>query len=139
MKRGRPSAASLAVARPGFAQRPEPPADLTEDQADEWRAIAARMPADWFPRETHGALAQYCRHVVRARFLAKEIERFKPEWLSDPDGMKRLEALSKMADRESRTILALARSMRLTQQARLRPETAARQSEAAGLAGRPWD
>jgi hypothetical protein len=30
--------------------RPEPPADLTEDQADEWRAVVDRLPADWFPR-----------------------------------------------------------------------------------------
>jgi hypothetical protein len=42
-------------------------ADLTEDQAAEWRAVVDRLPNDWFPRETHGMLAQFCRHVCTAR------------------------------------------------------------------------
>jgi hypothetical protein len=45
--------------------RPEPPEDLTEEQAAEWSAVVDRLPADWFPRETHGLLARYCRHGSR--------------------------------------------------------------------------
>lgn len=51
--------------------RPEPPEDLTPEQAEEWRAVVARLSADWFPRETHGLLAQYCRHVCTARRIAR--------------------------------------------------------------------
>jgi hypothetical protein len=46
--------------------RPEPPEDLTEEQAVEWRAVVDRLPTDWFSRETHGLLSQYVRHVVTA-------------------------------------------------------------------------
>jgi len=35
---------------------------LTDEQAEEWRAVVSRMAADWFPRETHGMLLAYCRH-----------------------------------------------------------------------------
>ena len=63
--RGPKSSAALEI--PSVADlrgdaRPEPPEDLTEEQAAEWRAVVARMPADWFHRETHGLLAQYVRH-----------------------------------------------------------------------------
>jgi hypothetical protein len=43
--------------------RPEPPDDLTEEQAAVWRAVMDRLPADRFPREAHGLLAQYVRHI----------------------------------------------------------------------------
>ncbi len=57
--------------------RPDPPRDLTAGQAVEWRAIVRRMPADWFPRETHGLLADYCRHVLRSRKIATLIDRIE--------------------------------------------------------------
>ena len=50
---------------------PEPPEDQTEEQAAEWRAVVARMRADWFPRETHGLLALYVRHACIARRIAR--------------------------------------------------------------------
>jgi hypothetical protein len=73
--RGPQSSAALEI--PSVADlrgdaRPEPPSDLTDDQAAEWRAVVERMPADWFPRETYGLLSQYCRHVVTARRIARQ-------------------------------------------------------------------
>ena len=52
--RGPKSSAALEI--PSVADlrgdaRPEPPEDLTEEQAAEWRAVVDRLPADWFPRE----------------------------------------------------------------------------------------
>jgi hypothetical protein len=44
---------------------------LTDEQATEWWAVVNRLPADWFPRETHALLIQYCRHVVSARRVAQ--------------------------------------------------------------------
>ena len=75
--RGPKSSAALKI--PSVAElrgdaRPEPPEELTEEQAAEWRAVVDRLPADWFPRETHGLLAQYCRHVVSARRVARLLE-----------------------------------------------------------------
>jgi hypothetical protein len=45
-------------------ERPAPPDELTEEEAEEWRAIASRMPHDWFTRENHPLLCEYCRHIV---------------------------------------------------------------------------
>jgi hypothetical protein len=76
-QRGRKSAAALTVISSSGVEtvrRPEPPTELTDEQADEWRAVVMRLPADWFPRETHALLTQYCRHVVAARRVAQLIE-----------------------------------------------------------------
>lgn len=72
--RGPKSAAALAVIGPGGVEtvrRPEPPHELTDEQADDWRAVVNAMPADWFPRGAHGTLVQLCRHRIRARRLAQ--------------------------------------------------------------------
>jgi 3-methyladenine DNA glycosylase/8-oxoguanine DNA glycosylase len=70
------------------------------------------MPADWFPRETHGMLAQYCRHVVAARRVAQLIERVEaaPEFC-----IESYERLLRMQDKETRGMSLLATRMRLTQ------------------------
>lgn len=112
--RGRKSVASLAVATPvETLERPDAPYDLTDEQADEWWAVVNRMPADWFPRETHGMLAQYCRHVVSARRVAQLI--------AAEEGKKEIEIpvldqLYKMQEREGRALSSLATRMRITQQ-----------------------
>lgn len=117
--RGRESIAALEVVRPENAitalVRPAPPEHLTNEQADEWQAVVNRMPAEWFPRETHGSLVAYCRHVVQARRVAEVIEALQAEepgsrWLVDYD------RLLKMQERESRAVAALARGMRISQQ-----------------------
>ena len=106
---------SAAVAIPSVADlrgdaRPTPPEDLTEEQAAEWRAIVGRLPADWFQRETHGLLTQYCRHISSARRLARLLD--SPETLS----VKEYDLLLKAQERESRCIASLATRMRISQQ-----------------------
>jgi hypothetical protein len=76
-QRGRKSAALLSIESVLGNERPAPPDELTEEEAEEWRAIAGRMPHDWFTRENHPLLAEYCRHIVRARDLAQDIAKFK--------------------------------------------------------------
>lgn len=113
-QRGRKSLAALAVPSPiETIQRPDAPYDLTDEQADEWRAVVGRMPADWFPRETWPLLSQYCRHIVNARRVAQLIEQAAGR--KDLD-VGEYDALLKVQERETRAISALARSMRLTQQ-----------------------
>src|SRR3954462_2165267 len=79
-KRGPRSAAALEVAPHASTavietvNRPDAPYDLTNEQADEWWAVVNRLPADWFPRETHALLAQFCRHTVAARRVAQLVE-----------------------------------------------------------------
>jgi hypothetical protein len=114
--RGRKSAAANAVAtlvRPEAVQRPDSPYDLTDEESDEWWAVVNRMPADWFPRETHGMLSQYCRHVVSARRIAQLIQQAMKADAFDVDAYNQLLI---MQDREGRAISSLATRMRLSQQ-----------------------
>jgi hypothetical protein len=60
--RGRPSRADLAVVAfrtEPEAWRPDPPAELTHDQAAVWRDIVASLPADWVSRGNAPLMAGY--------------------------------------------------------------------------------
>lgn len=115
--RGRASAASLEVASPKTVervQRPDAPYDLTDEQSEEWWAVVNRLPADWFPRETHGVLAQYCRHVVAARRVAQLVA--AEESAEGELDLNRYDQLLKMQEREGRALSSLATRLRITQQ-----------------------
>ena len=114
-QRGRVSAAALSVVTPATVERlarPQPPSELSSEQGDEWRAIVARLPAEWFTRETHAMLAQYCRHVVAARRVAQLIDAEEAKSSLDVESYDRL---LKMQDREGRALSSLATRMRITQ------------------------
>jgi hypothetical protein len=130
-QRGRKSLAAVsvrAVTLSDVVPRPDAPGDLTNEQAAEWRAVVDRMPADWFQRETHALLAQYCRHVVAARRISELIRGFETELARtvEQDGVSKLaitlaaaetlDRLLKMQEREGRAMSSLATRMRLTQQ-----------------------
>jgi hypothetical protein len=141
-QRGRKSAASLSVVSVLGNERPAPPDDLTEEEAEEWRAIASRMPHDWFTRENFPLLAEYCRHIVRSRDLAKDIaafKRFPTEVRLTTDGIHRYDTLLRMADRERAALVNLATKMRLTQQSRYRADKAAPAVERGKTVRKPWE
>jgi hypothetical protein len=120
-RRGRPSIASLMVPdAPEFIQRPDAPYDLTDEQAEEWRAIVGTMDPGHFMRGNYPLLAQLCRHIVNARRLAQLIEQCAKE--KDFD-RKEFGILLQLEATESAAIMRLSRSMRLTQQAVKRLET----------------
>jgi len=132
--RGRKSAASgelVAVSAVQVMARPDAPYDLTDEQADEWRSVVDRLPADWFPRETWPILTQYCRHVVTARRVAQLID---AEMKSPEFDVGRYSDLLKMAQRESQVIASLATKMRLSQQA-----TYDKSKKKPTAAKRPWE
>jgi hypothetical protein len=139
---GRKSAASLSVVNVLGNDRPAPPDDLAETEAKEWREIAGRMPPDWFTRENFPLLAEYCRHIVRARDLAQDItafKRFPPEVRLTSDGIQRYDMLLRMADRERATMVNLATKMRLTQQSRYRADKAAPAVDRGKTVSKPWE
>jgi hypothetical protein len=120
-RRGRPSMASLMVPDASeFIQRPDAPYDLTDEQAEEWRAIVGTMDPGHFMRGNYPLLAQLCRHIVNARRLAQLIEQCAKE--KDFD-RKEFGILLQLEATESAAIMRLSRSMRLTQQAVKRLET----------------
>lgn len=117
--RGRDSAAALSVVQGGGSvvtaiRRPAPPSDLTDEQACEWRAVVDRLPAEWFPRETHGMLAQYCRHVIAARRIAQLIGQHE---VAGDFTIEDYDRLLKMQEREGRALSSLATRMRISQHA----------------------
>lgn len=117
-RRGRTSAAALELVsttrKTADSRRPAPPGDLTSEQADEWRGIVARCPADWFPRETYPLLAQYCRHAVSARWLGKLRDRLERARKFNLDEYERI---SKLIRGETGSLASLATKMRLSQHA----------------------
>jgi hypothetical protein len=137
MQRGRKSASALSVVALPGQQRPEPPDELTAAEAEEWRAVVGRLPPEWFTRETHGQLVNYCRHVVKARVIADLIKDFRAEWMATDEGLHRFDKLTHMAERESRAIASLGTKMRITQQSRMKETTAARKATAA-IPDKPW-
>ena len=119
--RGRPSMASLMVPDSSeFMQRPDAPYDLTDEQAEEWRAIVSTMDPGHFMRGNYPLLAQLCRHIVNARRLAQLIEQCAKE---KDFNRKEFGILLQLEATESAAIMRLSRSMRLTQQAVKRLET----------------
>jgi hypothetical protein len=115
--RGRKSGASLDVVRSiGTVVRPDPMSGLTVDQSNEWIDVVNRMPADWFPRETHSILAQYCRHVVSAKRVDDLIESLIKGETESGNFLCDYDRLLKMQEREGRAMSSLATRMRLTQQ-----------------------
>jgi len=132
-KRGRKSAASLEVVHGVSAvRRPAPPVELTDEQAAEWTAIVERMPADWFPRETHPMLAQYCLHAVSQRKISALIESLLAR---DEFEVDEYDKLLKMQEREGRAMSSLATRMRISQQAQYNKD----KKRGGGTVKRPWE
>jgi hypothetical protein len=134
-KRGRKSSAALAVrsvAPVGVAHRPAAPDELGSEEAQEWQAIVNRLPADWFARETHSLLIQYCRHIVTARRVRQMIDKLEAE--EDFD-FKSYEAALKMQARESQIITTLATKMRISQQSTYDKS----KQKGKGGNAKPWD
>ena len=111
-------------------QRPDAPYDLTDAQSEEWWAIVNRLPADWFPRETHGLLADYCRHVVRSSRVAQMVTDAENEPEID---LLKLDRLYKMAERESRAASSLATRLRISQQS-----TRSAKEQKPMMVDKPW-
>lgn len=133
-QRGRKSAAELEVVTPVRSiKRPPAPSDLTDEVAEEWRAIVGRLPPDWFPRETHGVLAQYCRHVIASRRVGKLIANLEKEPRVDLD---EYDQLLRMHEREGRALSALATRLRITQQSSIHKS---RQKPVDPETPKPWE
>jgi hypothetical protein len=114
-KRGRKSMADLAITPVslGAIPRPDSPYDLSDQESEEWWAVVGRMPADWFPRETHALLTNFCRHVVTARRISQLISVTEA---AEPLDIEMYDRLLRMRERETRAASSLATRLRMTQQ-----------------------
>ena len=137
----RKSAASLAVINGGLDRRPDPPADLTDAEAEVWAATVAHEAADVFGTAAlQQLLKDYCRHVVAAERLGKVIEGHMTlgSDAEDSISLKDLDCLLKMRDRETKAIADKATKLRLTNQSRYTPKAAATAAKREGQAAKPW-
>src|SRR5690606_6228688 len=87
----------------------EPPAGVTEEQAQAWRETVSARSADFFGPDQVPMLAEYCRAVVTCRLLGAQIEAAFAG--GDPVELK---AALDMRDKESRRLASLATKLRLT-------------------------
>lgn len=103
------------------------PEDLTDAQRAVWVSTTNALPADWFGQEHAPLLRRFCAHTARADQIERAMANLDP--LADLDAYRKLGG---MATAESGKIAALARAMRLTQQSRLKAETASNKSRGGG-------
>jgi len=133
----RKSLAALSVAAmtaPRSVAPLKPPRGMSTTQRMVWRNTVEALPGDWFTREHVALLRRYCEHVARADDIERRLARLDP--IADGDDYDRL---ARLGIAETGRLLALARAMRLTQQSRLKAETAANRAGAVKAGPRPWD
>lgn len=113
--------------------RLQPPAELGAAQQIIWHQTVDSLPSDWFSVEQTPILVAYCGHVARLAQLDEAMAK-----LADPTGddLAVFSCLAKLAAVESAKIGMHARSMRLTQQTRLKAETAHSRGAGAASASR---
>jgi len=99
--------------------RLQPPRGTPDAQALVWSLTVDNLPPDWFASEQIPLLQAYCRHVCRADQIEAALAGLDPL-----ENLEQFDKLAKLAAVESAKIAMHARSMRLTQQARFKPEQA---------------
>lgn len=116
-------------------QRLQPPRGTPDAQALIWSLTVDNLPPDWFASEQIPLLQAYCRHVCRADQIEAALSGLDPL-----ENLEQFDKLTKLAAGESAKIAMHARSMRLTQQARFKAETAhGHAGAAAGAAAVQFD
>ena len=138
-QRGRKSAAGLSIIASVTMQRPAPPDDLTEKERELWLAITNSKSVDYFDAGTEVLLTEYCRLKTTIEVMAVQINLFDPEWLASDDGVKRYRALTNIRDQAQGRLGTLARSLRLTNQSRFQPTSAAVRSSPGKANNRLWE
>jgi hypothetical protein len=126
----RKSAAALEIVPPKLAGLEEPD-DLDESELALWRDVVESKPSNWFGPDSAPLLKEYVRAAAMCDTLALSIKA-----TLHGDGSPR--ALLEMRDREAKRAASLATKLRLTQQSRYTPQSAATASKRAG-GTRPWE
>ena len=119
-------------------QRPAPPEGLGKAESDIWRRIVSGMPGGWFSAEHRELLERYCEHQCRAERFSRIATKMAHGENMTRDDIEDCDKTCKMAERESRAALALARALRMTITSQTRQETAS--TARAGSSGitPPW-
>jgi hypothetical protein len=144
-KSGRKSAAELSVKITALeVKRPDPPDELSPEEMATWKAITATKPPDWWRFDTFPLLTAYCSHIENARrldrlLIAVRSDEYREDALDFTSYLICLDRLLRARDRESRALVNLARSMRISQQAMILPRGAGRQAANAANTRKPHE
>jgi hypothetical protein len=133
--RGRHSDQELMVtpvATVMLTERHKPPVDLNDEEAVVWNSVIESEPADWFTVSTKPLLEQYCRHTVHCRRIAELLKRATSAKRFDEDHYANL---LHMQQKETRMLIMLATTMRITQQSLLNHSGKKRMT----LTRKPWE
>ena len=133
----RKSTAALATVTSMPSRLMAAPADLSHEEAAVWAKVVATKPGDWWDAGSVPILAQYARACVQSDLVAELVRTVSQALLTDPDELGRYKELRKIQAQLSGEMSTLARSMRLTQQARYRADKADTTSRKAS-GNRPW-
>ena len=133
----RKSAAALSVVPIGVPVRLAPPDDLTDAQADLWRAVVESKPVEWFGEDSAPLLKEYVRAVTMCDLLELQVQA-AIAGSGDPEAAGSVKALLDMRDKESKRVASLATKLRLTQQSRYTPQAAATANKRVGAGSKPW-
>jgi phage terminase small subunit len=114
----RRSASDLAVVRVdgGFA-RLRPPPELSEEESSVWQDIVLACDAKHFQKSDAPLLVRYCQNVCLARRAARELAENGAVLFG------RASAWMTIAEKADRAMVALSLRLRISPQARMRPET----------------
>jgi len=144
MQRGRKSATYVQPTRVGLPDipgtQPDPPKELSPDEAMEWKRLWAVAPDGWFPRETWPLLVQLCRHICMARWLGESLQEIRLGLLDprNPKQIAHLNTVSVLHEREGRAVTALMEKLRLTTQQRVNSHVAGPQQAEQAPEVTPW-
>ncbi|MFZ3206399.1 MAG: hypothetical protein WA161_21370 [Pseudomonas sp.] len=126
----RKSTQSMTVV-PLTMRRLKLPADLPPGQQAMLQALIDSKPADFFARADLPLLVLLARHSERADLIEAEVQAL------EPGDLLGLRWLSPLAERETKAIVTILRTLRLTPQARYRPDNA--RLHAKSGSPRPWE
>jgi hypothetical protein len=138
-QRGRKSGASLSVIAGSIDGRPQAPEDLTQDQRDVWIRTVGSEASDFFrSAASQQILKEYCRHVITAGKLARMIDALERQDVLTSDDVSDYDGLLKLRDRETKALTEKATKLRLTNQSRYTPLSAATAAKKAATENKPW-
>jgi hypothetical protein len=136
-RRGKLSAADLAVVPlvPGD-QKPAPPEDMPEKEAEHWRTIVNAMPLRYFGKETWPVLRGLCKHLVIAEMLGKLIDSAMHG--GKPAKLDEFERLLVLYNTETRAVRQHSADLRLTKIARISQQFVADRAVRNQVHKQPW-
>jgi hypothetical protein len=84
---------------PVAAERPSPPGELSPPEAMEWNRIVDRLPADFFPAETHAMLRDLVQAICMGQDVADQIKQMRKQAkpaAMDPDTFSKFDKLLRL-------------------------------------------